>query len=214
MRRTRVRTLAVATVAAGLLAGGITASTTGVLTGDKPTDTIANTAAEQPKSQSQAQGEDPANAAAAGSGQAPTAPQAAEAEGCKTDTSQYQIRNHWVKIKTANLKVRITRCVDASGNLTPSTTTRIFATTTTAGDWLYGATVTPEPVPAIIKATDRQYVLEQDIDSKTCLAIKNGPFCYHNNITFTITVNKAGKGAPKWEVSTKDTTLDDDIVPV
>ncbi|MET9557845.1 hypothetical protein [Streptomyces sp. NPDC006645] len=213
MRSTRVRTLAVATVAAGLLAGGITVGTTDAFTGDKPTDSIANAAAEQPKNRSQARGEYPANAAGTASGQAPTAPKVAEAEGCKTDTSQYEIRNRWVKIKTAHLKVRITRCVDSSGNLTPSTTTRIFATTTTAGDWLYGITVTPEPVPAIIKATDRQHILEQDIDSKTCLAIKNGPFCYHNNITFTITVNKAGKGAPKWEVSTKDTSLDDDILP-
>ncbi|MFF3755241.1 hypothetical protein ACFYYH_33170 [Streptomyces sp. NPDC002018] len=209
MRSTRARSLAVATVAAGLLAGGITAGTTGAFTSDKPTDTIAEAAAARPQNQPKTQGEDAVNAAT-GAGQAPTAPRAAAAEGCKTDTSQYEIRNHWVNIKTANLKVRITRCVDSSGKLTPSTTTRIFATTTTAGDWLYGATVTPEPVPAIIKATDRQYILEQDIDSKTCLAVKNGPFCYHNNITFTITVNKTGT---KWEIRTKDTSLDDDIVP-
>lgn len=65
MRSTRARTLAVATVAAGLLAGGITAGATDVLTGDKPSDTIANAAAGQPKNPSQARGENAANAAAA-----------------------------------------------------------------------------------------------------------------------------------------------------
>ncbi|MFD6987700.1 esterase/lipase family protein [Streptomyces sp. NPDC059943] len=64
MRTTRARTLAVATVAAGLLAGGITAGATDVLPGDKPTDTIANAAAGQPKNPSQAQGENAAAAAA------------------------------------------------------------------------------------------------------------------------------------------------------
>ncbi|MEV6423463.1 hypothetical protein [Streptomyces sp. NPDC051662] len=51
MRSTRARSLAVAAVAAGLLAGGITAGTTDVFTGDKPTDTIANAAAEESQNQ-------------------------------------------------------------------------------------------------------------------------------------------------------------------
>ncbi|MFF3400716.1 hypothetical protein ACFYW6_19570 [Streptomyces sp. NPDC002659] len=53
MRSTRARNtrwLAVAAVATGLLAGGITAGTTDVFTGDKPTDTVANAAAEQRQS--------------------------------------------------------------------------------------------------------------------------------------------------------------------
>ncbi|MEV8392972.1 MULTISPECIES: hypothetical protein [unclassified Streptomyces] len=50
MRSTRARSLAVATVAAGLLAGGITAGTD-VFGGDKPADTIANAAAEESQNQ-------------------------------------------------------------------------------------------------------------------------------------------------------------------
>ncbi|MGW3738388.1 hypothetical protein [Streptomyces sp. NPDC005148] len=53
MRSTRARSLAVATFgAAALLVGGITAGTTGVLAGDKPTVTIANVAAEGSQTQS------------------------------------------------------------------------------------------------------------------------------------------------------------------
>ena len=210
MRSTRtrnIRSLAVATVTAGLLAGGITAGTTGAYTSDKPVDTVANAAAEQPQKRSRTEGRN-GMITAAGAGQAAAAPRAAAAARCKTYTSHYEVRNHWVNIKTADLKLRITRCVDSSGALASSTTSRIFATTTTAGDLLYGVTVTPETAPAVIKATGSQYILQQDVEHKSCLA-KYGPWCFHNNITFTITVNKTGI---KWEVSSKDTSGDDDIV--
>ncbi|MGW7363317.1 hypothetical protein ACWGI8_07795 [Streptomyces sp. NPDC054841] len=189
-RSRKTRSLAVAVAAAGLLVGGITAGTSGAATSERPTDTIVNTAAQQSKKQSKTRGRN--------------------AERCLTDTAHYEVRNHWVNIKTADLKIRITRCVNASGALTSGTTSRIFATTTTAGDLLYGVTVTPETTPAVIKATGSRYILQQDVEHKTCLGTKYGPWCYHNNITFTITVNKTGT---KWEVSSKDTSGDDDIVP-
>ncbi|ADI08571.1 hypothetical protein SBI_05451 [Streptomyces bingchenggensis BCW-1] len=188
-RAGRTRNLVVAALAGSLLAGGAA-----VVAGDnlfttdasaKPADTIANAAAEVPRS-------------------------AAEAAGCKTYTSHWEVRNHIVNIKTADIKIRITRCLDSSGALTPSSTTRIFATTTTAGDLLYGVTATPETAPAIVKATDSQYVLQQDVEHKTCLGTKYGPWCDHNNITFTITMDNR-KGL-EWQVSAKDTSRDDDIV--
>ncbi|MGW1227066.1 hypothetical protein [Streptomyces sp. NPDC002530] len=131
------------------------------------------------------------------------------AEGCRTSTSAWEVRNHMVKIKTADIRVRITRCVDASGALTSQTTSRIYATTTTAGDLLYGVTVTPETTPAVLKASGSRYVLQQDVEHKSCLGTKAGPLCGHNNITFTITVNRTGTA---WEVSAKDQSADDDIV--
>ncbi|MFD8380360.1 hypothetical protein ACFV2X_17720 [Streptomyces sp. NPDC059679] len=188
-RRTRTRNLVVAALTGSLLAGGAAvAAGDDLFTTDasaKPTDAVVNAAAAIPQP-------------------------APEAAGCKTTTVRYEVRNHVVNIKTADIKIRITRCLDSSGKLTPSSTTRIFATTTTAGDLLYGVTVTPETAPAIIKATDSQYVLQQDVEHKTCLGTKYGPWCDHNNITFTITMNN--KKGLEWEVSSKDTSRDDDIV--
>ncbi|MFD7865245.1 hypothetical protein [Streptomyces sp. NPDC059783] len=137
-------------------------------------------------------------------------PSGTSKEGCRTSTSAWQVRNHMVRIKTADVRVRITRCVDASGALTSQTTSRIHATTTTAGDLLYGVTVTPESTPSVIKASGTRYVLKQDVEHKTCLGTKAGPFCSHNNITFTITVNRTGTA---WEVSAKSRSADDDVVP-
>ncbi|KAK1180698.1 hypothetical protein B7755_022655 [Streptomyces sp. NBS 14/10] len=198
-RRTRTRNLVVAALTGSLLAGGAAvAAGDDLFTTDasaQPVDTIANAAAEVPGS----------------AGPAGPAGSATEAAGCRTYTSHWEVRNHMVNIKTADIKIRITRCLDSSGALTPSSTTRIFATTTTAGDLLYGVTVTPETAPAIIKATDSQYVLQQDVEHKTCLGTKYGPWCDHNNITFTITMTK--KKGLEWEVSSKDTSRDDDIVP-
>lgn len=189
VRALRTRTLVIAALAGSLLAGGAA-----VAAGDplfstdaaaKPSDAVVNAAAAIPQP-------------------------APEAAGCRTTTVRYEVRNHVVNIKTADIKIRITRCLDSSGKLTPSSTTRIFATTTTAGDLLYGVTVTPETAPAIIKATDSQYILQQDVEHKTCLGTKYGPWCDHNNITFTITMNN--KKGLEWEVSSKDTSRDDDIV--
>ncbi|TQK45354.1 hypothetical protein FBY35_6915 [Streptomyces sp. SLBN-118] len=60
MRSTRTRNtrrMAVAAVATGLLAGGITAGTPDVFTTDKPTDMVSNAAAEQLHKQSRAKGQ-------------------------------------------------------------------------------------------------------------------------------------------------------------
>ncbi|MGY0059945.1 hypothetical protein ACWY4P_25940 [Streptomyces sp. LZ34] len=193
VRALRTRTLVIAALAGSLLAGGaavVAGASDPLYSTDasaKPTGAVVNAAAAIPQP-------------------------ALEAAGCKTYTSHWEVRNHVVNIKTADIKIRITRCLDSSGALTPSSTTRIFATTTTAGDLLYGVTVTPETAPAITKGTDSQYVLQQDVEHKTCLGTKYGPWCDHNNITFTITMNN--KNGLEWEVSAKDTSRDDDIVAV
>ncbi|MCL7380807.1 hypothetical protein [Streptomyces sp. 35G-GA-8] len=194
-RTRRTRTLVVAALAGTLLAGGGTlAATSGVLStgananaSGKPADTISNAGAAIP------------------------APRKTTQPDCSTDTADYEVRNHVVDIKSADLKLRITRCVDSDGNLTSGTTMRIYGTTTTAGDFFWGASVTPEPAPALLKSTDSQYILQQDVEHKTCLGTKLSPLCDHNDITFTVTVNSTGQ---KWSVDSKDTSADDDIVAV
>ncbi|MER8068592.1 hypothetical protein ABTZ59_09890 [Streptomyces sp. NPDC094034] len=192
-RTRRTRALVVAALAGTLLAGGGTLAVTGgVLSTDantsgKPADTIANAGAGIP------------------------APRQSTQPDCSTDTADYEVRNHVTNFKSADLKLRITRCVDSDGKLTSGTTMRIYGTTTTAGDFFWGASVTPEPTPAILKSTDRQYILQQDVEHKTCLGTKLSPLCDHNNITFTVKVNSTGQ---KWSAQSKDQSPDDDIVAV
>ncbi|WP_234534702.1 hypothetical protein [Streptomyces shenzhenensis] len=102
---------------------------------------------------------------------------------CTSVTFSYDVNNRVSGVTAATMEFTVTKCEDAGG-LASGTTTSLNGTTTTAGDFLFGASVTPGPSVAST-ASPGWYEIHQNADLKTCLATKWSPFCFHNELRFS-----------------------------
>ena len=102
---------------------------------------------------------------------------------CTSVTFYYDVNNRVSGVTAATMEFTVTKCEDAGG-LASGTTTSLNGTTTTAGDFLFGASVTPGPSVAST-ASPGWYEIHQNADLKTCLATKWSPFCFHNELRFS-----------------------------
>jgi hypothetical protein len=101
---------------------------------------------------------------------------------CTSRTFYYDVNNRVSGITAAEMEFTVTRCQDAAG-LAVGTTTSLSGHTTTEGDVLFGAWVTPGPSVAT-SASPGWYEIHQNADLKTCL-VKWTPFCFHNELRFS-----------------------------
>ncbi len=101
---------------------------------------------------------------------------------CTARTFYYDVNNRVTGITAAEMEFTVTKCQDAAG-LAAGTTTSLSGRTTTEGDVLFGASVTPGPSVATA-ASPGWYEIHQNADFKTCL-VKWTPFCFHNELRFS-----------------------------